>query len=234
MALLKCPECERDVSSLAETCPHCGYPMAEFIARKQHDKEEQRLFDQVIPCEFTVPPPRLLVCVKCGMDFSRLGKPLCKCGFGGTEVDYPLSQGAGFLGESLYIYEHDVVPRKIGDVESQEYQASAASLYKQIKKSEESKGRKIDPIPPDPKYFGDDPRDRAESAEARLQRLREWDAKIAAQQAASPKPKCPICGSVSLTKISSVKKAASIALFGIYGMDNTGKTWKCNNCGSRF
>ena len=27
MALIKCPECQKDVSTAAETCPHCGYPL---------------------------------------------------------------------------------------------------------------------------------------------------------------------------------------------------------------
>src|SRR2546425_8362560 len=27
MALIKCPECERDVSDKATVCPHCGYPV---------------------------------------------------------------------------------------------------------------------------------------------------------------------------------------------------------------
>lgn len=27
MALIKCPECGQDVSTAAETCPHCGYPL---------------------------------------------------------------------------------------------------------------------------------------------------------------------------------------------------------------
>ncbi len=27
MALIKCPECEGDVSSKATACPHCGYPL---------------------------------------------------------------------------------------------------------------------------------------------------------------------------------------------------------------
>lgn len=27
MALIKCPECGREISTLAETCPHCGYPI---------------------------------------------------------------------------------------------------------------------------------------------------------------------------------------------------------------
>lgn len=27
MALVRCPECERQVSDRAYTCPHCGYPV---------------------------------------------------------------------------------------------------------------------------------------------------------------------------------------------------------------
>ncbi len=36
MALIKCPECGSDVSSMAEMCPHCGHPIvAEEKAKKQ-------------------------------------------------------------------------------------------------------------------------------------------------------------------------------------------------------
>lgn len=48
------------------------------------------------------------------------------------------------------------------------------------------------------------------------------------------KPHCPICNSTDLSKISATKKAAKIAAFGIFGMGDNGKTWKCNNCGSKF
>ena len=27
MSLIKCPECGKEVSTAAETCPHCGYPL---------------------------------------------------------------------------------------------------------------------------------------------------------------------------------------------------------------
>ena len=47
-------------------------------------------------------------------------------------------------------------------------------------------------------------------------------------------PKCPTCGSPNLSKISATKKVAKIAAFGIFGMGDNGKTWKCNNCGSKF
>ena len=47
-------------------------------------------------------------------------------------------------------------------------------------------------------------------------------------------PKCPICQSTNLSKITTVQKAGKIALFGVFGMGDNGKTWKCNNCGSKF
>lgn len=47
-------------------------------------------------------------------------------------------------------------------------------------------------------------------------------------------PKCPICGSTNLSKITTAHKVGKIALFGIFGMGDNGKTWKCNNCGSKF
>ena len=47
-------------------------------------------------------------------------------------------------------------------------------------------------------------------------------------------PKCPVCGSTNLSKITTAKKATKIAFFGIFGMGDNGKTWKCNNCDSRF
>ena len=47
-------------------------------------------------------------------------------------------------------------------------------------------------------------------------------------------PKCPICQSTNLSKITTVQKAGKIALFGIFGMGDNGKTWKCNNFGSKF
>ncbi len=47
-------------------------------------------------------------------------------------------------------------------------------------------------------------------------------------------PQCPICQSTDLSKISSEWKAARIGLFGIFGADDIGKTWECNNCGCKF
>lgn len=54
---------------------------------------------------------------------------------------------------------------------------------------------------------------------------------------ADPKPdvpKCPICGSTNLKKISAANKVGSVALFGLLAAGHVSKTWKCENCGSKF
>ena len=43
MALIKCPECGKEVSDKAEACPNCGYPACEFpngTKSKMEDQEE--------------------------------------------------------------------------------------------------------------------------------------------------------------------------------------------------
>ena len=48
-------------------------------------------------------------------------------------------------------------------------------------------------------------------------------------------PKCPICGSNNIQKITTATRALKTAVFGIAGaVDDAGKTYKCNNCGSKF
>ena len=45
MALMKCPECNNDVSSTALSCPHCGFNVANYMdetKRKNQELEQQR------------------------------------------------------------------------------------------------------------------------------------------------------------------------------------------------
>ena len=41
--LLKCPECELQVSDKALTCPHCGYPLQQGVRRRTTTKKRMRL-----------------------------------------------------------------------------------------------------------------------------------------------------------------------------------------------
>ena len=35
MALIKCPECNKEVSDKAEICVHCGYPISKWIKEEK-------------------------------------------------------------------------------------------------------------------------------------------------------------------------------------------------------
>lgn len=54
------------------------------------------------------------------------------------------------------------------------------------------------------------------------------------REANAPVPKCPICGSTNLKKLSVFGKVAKVKMFGIFGAGNLGKTYKCEDCGVKF
>ena len=47
-------------------------------------------------------------------------------------------------------------------------------------------------------------------------------------------PKCPICHSTKIHKISMTNKAASALAFGVFAAGHVSKTYKCDICGSKF
>lgn len=48
-------------------------------------------------------------------------------------------------------------------------------------------------------------------------------------------PKCPICQSINIKKITFTSRAVKTVFFGAIGaIDDAGKTYRCENCGSKF
>lgn len=47
-------------------------------------------------------------------------------------------------------------------------------------------------------------------------------------------PKCPICGSTNLNKITATRKILKVGLFGRLGTGDLGKTYQCCKCGAKF
>ena len=224
MALFQCPECNNQVSDSASSCPHCGFPLSQYIKEKQFNSEVERLRNKIKPTEFECPEPRLQVCIRCATPFSRrTGKPLCKCQFPGVEVDYPEHGYRGELEQFMYIVNHDIVPRDIGDTESDEYIKCISEIQDANISRKEHGLNELTPIPPDPKDFG-----------VKKEYGEPYKYVPPAPKPVPLLPHCPFCSSTNLTKISSVGKAVKISLFGLFGADDMGKTWRCNNCGGKF
>ena len=81
LMLVKCPECELQVSDKAPACPHCGYPMKPSVKRKPRAKNNKRRrlpngFGQIseIKNRNLRNPFRAMVTVGKTQD----GKPICK------------------------------------------------------------------------------------------------------------------------------------------------------------
>ena len=58
--------------------------------------------------------------------------------------------------------------------------------------------------------------------------------KIVPKQSSKPTVTCPYCQSTNTSKISTMSKAGSVALFGVFAMGKVSKQWKCNDCKSEF
>ena len=70
---------------------------------------------------------------------------------------------------------------------------------------------------------------------AELEEAEQWRKQRNAMQAElNRKPKCPICGSENLTKITNVRKGLKAFVWGIWAIGEMDKTWECNHCGSKF
>ena len=60
MALISCPECEREISDKAEACPQCGFPIAKELAPRLPETVD------CLDCKKTVPFDDQ-VCPHCGL-----------------------------------------------------------------------------------------------------------------------------------------------------------------------
>ena len=63
MALIKCPECGKEISNKAKCCIHCGYPLDEISSNEYKDiltreclneKEDTHNFSQKINSSFVI------------------------------------------------------------------------------------------------------------------------------------------------------------------------------------
>lgn len=72
-----------------------------------------------------------------------------------------------------------------------------------------------------------------EGVEQRNREMDQWYAKRNSQKFGTG-PKCPICGSTNLKKITATRKILKVGLFGRLGTGDLGKTYQCGQCGAKF
>lgn len=71
MALISCPECKREISDKADSCPQCGYPISTIVPITTREE----LLTSV-------------VCLKCGVPYAQNEKCCPHCNFTSSQVTY--------------------------------------------------------------------------------------------------------------------------------------------------
>lgn len=66
-----------------------------------------------------------------------------------------------------------------------------------------------------------------------LSQYKETARKSIGNQKSINAPKCPICGSLKIQKISAMNRAVNIAILGVFST-KINKQWHCTECGSNF
>lgn len=204
--LIKCPECNREISDKATVCIHCGFPI-----NPENKNESTHLQEKTQPNYFYAYCPRCLdncivdanlidcdsiVCENCHNTKNPSFKTINY-----KVTEYKLNENKTDFINLLKRLNH-IQEKNIYDEQSFKFRVRIFkfNLFEQTEKK----------ITEDIKYLN-----------------------TPFQQIQSV-PHCPICGHTNLEKISTADKATKIGLFGIFGAGDLGKTWKCNNCGTKF
>lgn len=209
MALIKCPECEKEVSSMAGSCPHCGYPM-DLIQSNEEPLDEKTIIDNLDPIakgkgeifieeENEYKSAMLFLCNDklIVTDINEEKIILCLLYDSYKDLDYkspyPRKQG-GFLRDS-----------------------SIKVFWNKLTKEETPKFKFIDKLSSnqfDKDYFSYHFNNSFKDTQ--------------------PVIKCPTCQSTNTKKISGASKAGSALVWGVLAVGKISQTFECKSCGYRW
>lgn len=182
MALVKCPECGKEVSDSADACPNCGYGIKEYYQNKKKNELQRKIYEEKLNSIQKPDEPH----IKWG-ELVALSWPGLLGFIFGAEV--------GFT--TLILFFIFALVLTIGSYfESKKEYELALTDFEQYK--------------------------REELMRRTIQQVKESEKEAA-------KPRCPLCNSTNVEKISTVNRATSIAMTGL-ASGKIGKQYKCKNC----
>lgn len=229
MALIICPECECSVSDTAENCPKCGYSIKDYIEKQkqlellaEQKTSLQKELEQKLKEVDKLPKPEKPSLI--GM-FSKKNRwliyitiPVTLVFFIGFIVMSVLSKSFeifSFIGTIFWAWFSFAT---FSDAKK-EYE-TALDTYEDW---EGYKAREKERIKKDYAY-------KQKSLEEHG--IDTAHSQMSASQASNV-PKCPVCGSTRIKKISTISRAISVEMVGV-ASSKIGKQMECEQCGYKF
>lgn len=206
MALISCPECGKEISDKAITCPNCGIPLEEALKELEYTKD----IDYVIDADTT----KCKACANCGSIYTdpadegyrkgyciecrdkRLYDKLIKIDYSIKDFNDLTEYSPSYrMAAKKMLFVKYVQDWESLDKESITYKLNIENLFNG------GKGEIHD--------------------------------RLAAEMKQSNIPTCPTCGSTSIKRISDKSRGMSVLFFGL-ASGKIGKTFECRNCGYRW
>lgn len=222
MALIKCPECGREISNRAESCPHCGFPIREELekqkeleekAKEEREKEEHRQVT-LMKIEDAIKNPRKIA------EDEVWFCPVC-----GEVHPFYLPNEHTFCKKAEWINTHVPLQYALdawGDSDGPE------GYKEQIRKLFYYNNPQYSP------YWDEKRREDDESFAYELKAGVRNDTFDCLVTHTEPTVTCPVCGSTNVTKISGKDKALKMFFCGVLAAGEVAKTFKCESCGYKF
>lgn len=232
MSLIKCPECGKEISDQASTCINCGCPMENILNKI---KEEQNK------------PEYVKACSRCGLISWNKEKDSYKENYCIECRAVNQKHEMINLPYSCKEFENEIYIKKPNGDFWEELKKYNSSIFNQRKKLFEKYVKDWDSLDKNCIQYklnienlyqnGEGPAHTALSAQVKQEMDKKGLTDIGLSFNLSPQktnqPKCPICGSTDIKKISAASKVLGASMFGLFSKTARSQ-FECKNCGYKF
>lgn len=223
MALIKCPECEKEISDKANACPNCGCPsdiIEEKIKLQKIEDAKPKMVKACSCCGGIIWNKNTIgyqenYCLECNernIPHSLVELPiLCE------DFENKLYVKKNESDSEIYKHIDSIVAAE------REIYEKYVEKFETLDMSTETWNLNIETLYNNGKGFAHDAITNRVANEVRRENV------VSVQYT----PKCPACQSPNIKKISNFSKAGSVVLWGFFAQ-KVKKQWHCNNCGSEW
>lgn len=212
MALIKCPECNKDISDKSAICIHCGFPLHKnrvfpVGAVIGYDCPKCNVKNMIFKVLSSNSEETKASCTKCDTILT-----ICFDNVVLTQSEYDS------VYNDIYDKDIDVAINKIIRITNRDYDTVKKYVIREIEILHQMEQQLN-------LSHTENLREKIEEQEKK-QAILDYQYRNNAE--------CPYCHSKNTKKISGLSKAGSVALWGVFAVGKVSKQWHCNQCNSDF
>ena len=215
VALIKCPECGKEVSDKANTCIHCGYPLS-IVSSNGRQNEVASLHKKLLTETQIKGKEYSIKIINCnGSNAKAIITLKNKFQYSIDEAKTAIMNLPFTVTTTGTITEIKEIAQDFTDagIEYEVFQGEKKISLNLVMRDKSGTSKNV--------YHSSV----TNHTYIKHESNEHYEENI---------PKCPTCKSTDIKKISFTSKAGSAFLWGIFAVGKVSKQWHCNNCGSEW